>query len=392
MGFFGCWMHDSSDPDGECKCKCCSHKNINCWSSSTEAQSEVTVKLQKQSPEESSVIYFWVPETKWSPSNLMLLNVSICPLRWCLLFALRDFWTSIKWAEETALLYKNRRCEYSSVLDCYALSSLVFPQEPIFSHPLSYWEMMRLLTLLICTARSHLNTRESVLCPYGECRWWDCACKVSLGSVSLGFLCHCMLSTSNTPVYFPKVRNVFSLHIPKCVDPHLSLSVVNQCLRETKQMPSYIVCTKHRERSYISVSVLLCINSNHILSSWLKSHLKWGTDNLKAGCIKCICWCPGPSTGTQLDPPCQKTVLQVLTGNSGYSAFPLSELLSSSTCTFSNLCPLSSPELTFRVIESSDWSLTSGHAIWPLSPSYFSVCNFFHTLFLNQHHFAVVVL
>lgn len=152
------------------------------------------------------------------------------------------------------------------------------------------------------------------------------------------------------------------------------------------------MCVLNRERSNISMSVLLCINSNHILSSWLKSHLKWGMDNLKAGCIKSICWWLGPSTGTQLDPPWQKTELQVLTGNSRYSAFPLSELLSSSTCTFSNLYPLSNPKLTFSVTESSDWSLTSGHAIWPPSPSGFSACNSFHTLFLNQNHFAVIVL
>lgn len=63
------------------------------------------------------------------------------------------------------------------------------------------------------------------------------------------------------------------------------------------------------------------------------------------------------------------------------SAFPLSELLSWSTCTFSSLCPLSNFKLTFRVTERSDGSLTSGHAIWPPSTSGFSACNSFHTLF-----------
>lgn len=184
----------------------------------------------------------------------MLFNVSICPLQWCLLFALRDFWTSVKWAEETALLYKNRQ---RSILDCCTLCSLVFPQEPVFSHPLAYWEMMRLLTLLICRARSHLNTRESVLCPHDECRCWACACKVCLGSVSLGFLWHCMLSTPNTSVYFPKVRNVFSLHIPKCTDPLLGLPVVNKYLREIKKMPSYIVCIKQRKKQYLHVCITL---------------------------------------------------------------------------------------------------------------------------------------
>lgn len=63
------------------------------------------------------------------------------------------------------------------------------------------------------------------------------------------------------------------------------------------------------------------------------------------------------------------------------SAFPLSELLIWSTCTFSSLCPLSNFKLTFRVTERSDGSLTSGHAIWPPSTSGFSACNSFHTLF-----------
>lgn len=78
-------------------------------------------------------------------------------------------------------------------------------------------------------------------------------------------LCHCMFSAPNIPLCFPKARNCFSLHILKCADPQLSLSVVNQYLWETKQMPSCIMCVVKRERSNISISLFLYINSNHSL-------------------------------------------------------------------------------------------------------------------------------
>lgn len=61
------WMlniHDCFDPGSEFKQKYSIFEGINCQSTSTGAQFGVMVKLQKQSPRESSVTYCQVPETK----------------------------------------------------------------------------------------------------------------------------------------------------------------------------------------------------------------------------------------------------------------------------------------------------------------------------------------
>lgn len=69
MGFFGCWICNCFDPGSEFKQKYSVYKGINCQSTSTGAQFGVMVKLRKQSPQENSITYCQVPETKRSPNN-----------------------------------------------------------------------------------------------------------------------------------------------------------------------------------------------------------------------------------------------------------------------------------------------------------------------------------
>jgi len=65
MGFFGCCVHDCFDPgSSEFKWKYSIYKGTHYQSTSTEAQFGVMVKLCIQSPQENSVTYCQVPETK----------------------------------------------------------------------------------------------------------------------------------------------------------------------------------------------------------------------------------------------------------------------------------------------------------------------------------------
>lgn len=126
------------------------------------------------------------------------------------------------------------------------------------------------------------------------CWWVQLGYEISFSYIPLCVLCHCMFSAPNIPLCFPKVRNYFSLHIPKCADPQLGLSVVNRYLWETKQMPSYITCALKRERKrkkqYLHICITLTQTTDFSTSSSPVSNEEWTAYKLSASDLFAVTW------------------------------------------------------------------------------------------------------